>query len=117
MPKCRLNLLVVRSNHPEETRTFYEAIGLRFQEEQHGNGPIHLAAECEGFVFEIYPVTDDSPQSQVRLGFAVDSLETIANRLGYLGHNPISPAKMSPWGFRGVWQDPDGNKVELVEHT
>lgn len=54
-----LNLIVIRSVNPPLARACYEALGLSFVEEQHGNGPKHYACEmANGTVFEIYPLRE-----------------------------------------------------------
>jgi len=45
MTSPRLNLLVIRSEEPARAIGFYELLGLRFQEEQHGKGTVHWGAE------------------------------------------------------------------------
>lgn len=52
MTSPRLNLLVIRSSEPARTVGFYELLGLRFCEEQHGKGPVHWAADVDGVVVE-----------------------------------------------------------------
>lgn len=39
----------------ERLKTFFERLGLQFEEEQHGNGPKHFACAYDGTVLEIYP--------------------------------------------------------------
>ena len=55
MTPPRLNLLVIQSEEHSNTVRFYELLGLHFQEEQHGKGPVHWAATSGGLVMEIYP--------------------------------------------------------------
>ncbi|MCK0472476.1 hypothetical protein [Halalkalibacter sp. APA_J-10(15)] len=49
-----INLVVISSLNIEKSVTFYEALGLIFKKEQHGNGPEHYACEIGNLVFEIY---------------------------------------------------------------
>ncbi len=49
---------VIRTGDMEGTRRFYEALGLAFVEEQHGDGPRHYACERNGCVLEIYPLRE-----------------------------------------------------------
>jgi hypothetical protein len=51
----QLSLIVIRATDIEETMGFYRAIGLAFQEEQHGSGPLHYSCTLDGVVLEIYP--------------------------------------------------------------
>lgn len=59
----RLNLVVIRSANLPQAVRFYEAIGLRFERESHGSGPVHYASVAEGRVFELYPMPADSPDA------------------------------------------------------
>lgn len=83
-----LNLLVLRCRDIEDTRQFYETLGIRFRQEQHGTGPVHYAAELGGLVLEPYP-TKGEPDN-TRLGFKLGTGETCR-----------------------VLADPDGRKVEV----
>lgn len=109
-----LNLVVIRSRDLEKAQVFYEAIGLSFERHQHGSGPIHLACERDGLVFEIYP-TKKEGVIEVRLGFMVRSLDGVLEGIANAGGNIVQTAEESPWGRRAVVEDPDGHKVELVE--
>lgn len=78
MTKLRLNLLVIRSEEPARTIGLYELLDMRFQEEQHGKGPIHWASECGGWVMEVYSaMSPDDVDGTTRLGFDVDEIESI----------------------------------------
>ena len=45
MPETTLSLMVLRTDNIEAVLAFYQAIGLQFQQEQHGSGPIHYSCE------------------------------------------------------------------------
>jgi hypothetical protein len=49
--EAEINLIVLRSTRPELTRSFYEALGLLFVEEQHAS-----TTTRSGLVLEIYPL-------------------------------------------------------------
>lgn len=116
MTSPRLNLIVIRSSDPARTVAFYKALGLRFQEEQHGNGPIHWAAEFDSLVMEIYPATSSNDvDGSTRLGFSVDDVKSALSTLRDHGVEVISDLKQTKWGLRAVVQDPDGRSVELVQ--
>ena len=55
MQSVALNLVVLRSSDLLRAAGFYELLGIRFQREQHGTGPEHLAAQLGPAVLEIYP--------------------------------------------------------------
>jgi lactoylglutathione lyase len=116
-PLPRLNLLVLRAADLDVTLSFYRALGLSFNEEQHGKGPVHYACELDGLVLEIYPAGAGSAPERtqggaVMLGLVVASLD---QTLVDLGVTPVSPPKDSAWGRRAVVLDPDGRAVELSE--
>src|SRR5262249_16614966 len=59
-----LYLVVIRVSDLQRALGFYEVLGLRFSEEQHGDGPKHLAAEVGDVIFEMYPLeTGRQPQA------------------------------------------------------
>jgi predicted enzyme related to lactoylglutathione lyase len=112
-----LNLVVIRSSDLDRAARFYSGIGVRFEREQHGSGPEHLAAEIGGVVFEVYPLGSSADTLAVRLGFRVRSLDAVLAIVEPLGGSVVSAARESAWGLRAVISDPDGHRVELVETT
>jgi catechol 2,3-dioxygenase-like lactoylglutathione lyase family enzyme len=75
-----INLIVIRARDPDALRRFYEALGLRFVEEQHGSGPRHFAATLSrGGVLEIYPARpSDEQRGGLTFGFVVDDAHALA---------------------------------------
>lgn len=119
-PACvSFRLLVLRTNQIERCLAFYRSLGITFVLEQHGTGPLHYAADVDGVVFELYPLTAaqvlDAPD--VRLGFAVARLSSTLDELAKAGGVVTSKPKDGPWGLRAVVRDPDGRAVELYEWT
>lgn len=90
-----LNLLVLRCRNIKTTKTFYEALGFDFVQEQHGTSPIHYSTSIGEVLLELYP-TDGEPDN-VRLGFVV--APSVLERLDLNEY--------------GVLRDPDGRMVEL----
>jgi catechol 2,3-dioxygenase-like lactoylglutathione lyase family enzyme len=91
-------LLVLYTDHVEESRRFYTRLGLTFRTEQHGKGPVHYAAVLpDGTVIELYPATERRPATSTRLGFNVT------------GHAVTPPMKAG----RHLLNDPDGRTVEV----
>jgi lactoylglutathione lyase len=122
MDPPRLNLVVLRSPNLDRAETFYQALGIMFSREKHGTGPEHLAAvlgdAASGeLVFEIYPQRDAMSTRDVRVGFAVASLEALVAVATATGGTLVSPISESPWGLRAVVADPDGHRVELSQIT
>ncbi|QDU87291.1 Glyoxalase-like domain protein [Pirellulimonas nuda] len=110
-----LNLVVIRSADLDRAEQFYASIGLSFTRHSHGNGPEHLANECDGIVFEIYPRTSKTESTAgTRIGFRVECVETATSSLAAIGAMIQSLPKDSPWGRRAVVLDFDGHQVELT---
>lgn len=59
-----MTVLVIRTEKMEETKQFFQSIGLEFVEEKHGNGPAHWACEINGNVLEIYPEQENKSSLQ-----------------------------------------------------
>ena len=114
-PTVDLCLVVIFTHDVATSKSFYEQLGLRFQEEQHGTGPRHFAATLASTVLEIYPRQEGQEPGSVRLGFNVRSVDRLVDMLRTSGTRILSTAKTSPWGRRAVVEDPDGNRVELTE--
>jgi lactoylglutathione lyase len=109
------NLFVLRSRDLNRARAFYSALGVEFTEHSHGRGPVHLANETDGRVFEIYPLTEkDVPTSSARIGFSVPSVDDAYQSLLGVGGQAVSSPRNSPWGRRAVVADPDDHRVELT---
>jgi predicted enzyme related to lactoylglutathione lyase len=114
MSAVKLNLLVLKTHHPERVRDFYAALGLRFTEEKHGGGPTHFATRVGDTVLELYPLPAGAgpADTSTRLGFAVADLDAAVRSLDTA---IVSQPRETPWGGRAVARDPDGRAVELVQ--
>ena len=117
MTSPNLKLLVIKTLRMQELRRFYETLGCEFVEEQHGRGPLHLAAEIGEAVFEIYPLPNKtSPvDTTTRLGFDVTDLDGVVDKLKTEHSEIVTAAKETAWGKRAVVRDPDGRSVELYQ--
>ena len=114
MADPQLRLIVLRTPKLEELCKFYAALGLRLAEEQHEMGPKHFSCTFQGMVLELYPSTKASEPG--RVGFAVESLSALLERLLLLGTPIVEEPARGPWGLRCLVRDPDGRVVELYEH-
>lgn len=108
-----INLIVLYSYNHIAAKDFYEALGMDFKEEKHGNGPKHYAAVMDnGTVFEIYPDEDDTPVDyKMLIGVEVDNLHEVMNRLKNYHLYKKSGSKMS-----AMLVDPDGRSVLVVQN-
>jgi predicted enzyme related to lactoylglutathione lyase len=112
-----LSLLVLKTDQIEQVRNFYQGLGLAFQEEKHGNGPIHFSARIQDTVVEIYPLPKAVPQADMttRLGFRIENLDATIQKLKEKGGKVVSEAQPKGSGFAAIVKDPDGRSVELTQ--
>jgi lactoylglutathione lyase len=116
MNSITLNLVVLRSPDITRAAAFYSRLGLEFTRHQHGSGAEHFAAELSGSVFELYPLSQETPSTLgSRVGFSVPSLDDAIVALNDYPGSIISAPNDSPWGRRAVVADPDGHRVELLQ--
>lgn len=115
MPPPALSLFVLKTRQVDKLREFYSSIGIEFSREQHGTGPLHYAGRAGAAVFEIYPLADQAigVDTTTRVGFSVENLAQIVERLAMAGAEIVSPPKSGEWGMGAVVRDPDGRAVEL----
>ena len=114
----RCNVIVLRSRDLDLAHSFYRALGLNFVRHSHGSGPVHLASESGGLVFEIYPLVENvAPTSSTRIGFSVPSVDATYESLLSAGGASVITPRDSQWGRRAVVIDPDGHRIELTTHS
>ncbi|MGJ8654907.1 MAG: VOC family protein [Akkermansiaceae bacterium] len=113
----KLNLTVLRSSDMEALAKFYSALFEReLEKHRHGKGPEHFGTELGELVFEIYPQRSEADDTtSVRLGYLVDSIESVLDRISGFAFTVVSEAKDSAWGKRMVLDDPEGHRMELTE--
>jgi len=104
-----LTLVVVRCQDLEQSRRFYQAIGIILTPEQHGTGPLHYSAQMGTTVLELYPAS--AAPSNVRLGVGVTdvaaAVEAVRTVGGRVDREPTAQMRTA------VVRDPDNNPVEL----
>jgi catechol 2,3-dioxygenase-like lactoylglutathione lyase family enzyme len=110
-----VNVLIIYSKNLNKAKEFYNKLGLDFIYHKHGSSPKHLVYKQKGIVFEIYPLSNrDTPTSSLRLGFKVDSVDTIFDNHQI---NPyiVSTPSLSQWGRVARLRDPDNHTIDLFE--
>lgn len=111
--------LVLFAASPAATMTFYRAVGLELEAEDHGERPVHFATELGPVHFAIYPAEVAGRASERRSGgsvfpgFYVESLDRAAEALARVGAPMLTDHQEMPWGCRLVTEDPDGRAVEI----
>ena len=114
----KVNLLVLRVTDLEKSEDFYQKLGMSFNKHSHGDGPVHLSYENDGFVFELYPLKDGAqPTISTRIGFQVDDVDQYIKTCEEDGIDIVSYPKETEWGRRTVIKDPDGHVIELVSES
>lgn len=103
------SLVIYTTNLPASLE-FYRALGINFQQEQHGKGPIHYAAQFGNFLFEIYP-----GEQPPRIGFTVESVDQSVENLGKQSIIPTTTPKNSTYGKFSTFKDPNNNTIEIRE--
>jgi predicted enzyme related to lactoylglutathione lyase len=111
--------LVLYAGDPTATAAFYRALGLEFEHEDHGEGPVHFAVELGPVHFAVYPAETPGRAPRRRSGgslfpgFYVRSLDRAAEALARAGAPVLTGHEQMPWGCRIVAEDPDGRAVEV----
>ena len=114
-PPPHVNLVVLRSSDIDRGAAFYRQMGLLFTKHSHGTGPEHYSSEVSGVIFELYPLTPKSSATTgTRIGFRVDSVDSVVKLLTEIGAVIVSPPADSEWGRRAVVKDFDDHIIELV---
>ena len=112
-----LSLIVLRTPNPEALLPFYNALGLEFEREQHGSGPVHFSCEMGEVVLEIYPPKKNQTEAEFTspmLGFHVDSLEETLEKLREIGVDCGGIYTSNTETLCSV-RDFDGRRVHLSE--
>src|SRR5262249_9742714 len=122
MVRVSLSLLVLPTADLAGSLRFYEALGLQFAREQHGNGPVHYACELADTVLQLYPAKPGSapdPRSRgaTRTGFQVESVSKTMSVLAQLNVTVLVPPDTAATPSRAVVQDLDGRAIDIQERS
>lgn len=112
--------LVLFSDRPERTAAFYRALGVQLEDEDHGDGAVHFAADVDGVHFAVLDAEAAGQRGPAWRqggctfpGFYVESLDKVLHAVTALGVPVVHPHQTREWGCRTVVQDPDGRHIEL----
>lgn len=95
---------------------------MPLEEEDHGDGSIHWAADVGGVHLAVisgegeHYVPEWRASGSTFIGFWVQSLEAETAELRRLGAPLLLDHQPREWGCRTVLADPDGRAVELNQH-
>jgi lactoylglutathione lyase len=112
-----LRLLVIRTTDMARLAEFYSLFGLTFDYHKHDKSPYHYSATLGSTTLEIYPLAKGQSGADInlRLGFAVESFETIVKLLKEKETQFLSEPMQTDYGFMTIIMDPDGRKIELYK--
>ena len=111
--------LILYSKDVSALVSFYKSIGLPLEEETHGaDGPVHFACEIGEVHFAIYAsdiagTTVPRSHGASMLGWKVDSVSEIHEKLKIMGARVQQGPQKKLWGTRMIALDPDGRSVEF----
>ena len=98
--------------------SFYKALGLPIEEEDHGDGHIHYACDLNGAHIAIYQgepgsATPRGDSGSSQIGFQVSNVEEVYAEAMKAGAKSLIEPQERPWGLRAVFEDPDGRTIEI----
>jgi lactoylglutathione lyase len=113
----KIDLIVIKTDHPEELANFYSLLGIEFEYHNHGDGPFHFAGKIKDTVFEIYPLPKNVERSDntLRLGFSIKDLDATIQRLREATVKIFKDPEVTQWGYQAIIEDLDGRKIELTD--
>ena len=109
--------LILFSPDPERLAEFYrQALGIPFEERQHGRIREHLECEFENIHFAILKKARTDPSGTIVPSFAVPNLQDFLDRLSQSGIQPLHPIIDIGEGKRiSSIPDADGNTIRLIQ--
>lgn len=110
-----LKFLTLYANQLDQTVAVYEALGLTFEEEKHGDGPVHFSHSTRDLIVEIYPADGRSVEETMMVGFEVENLETVKTILFERGATILKDVAVVNGALRMILKDPDGRKLYVQQ--
>jgi len=111
--------VVVMTGQVESCVAFYRALGVPLEDEDHGDGLLHAAADIGDVHFAVVPGAGVGRSPGYReagssfVGFWVPSLEAAETALAACEAEVIVKHDACEWGCRFVVADPDGRPIEV----
>jgi predicted enzyme related to lactoylglutathione lyase len=118
--------VVLFSDRSSEVVAFYRALGVPLQDEDHGDGVVHQAADVDGVHLAVLPAHEHGDVGfgeaahrawraggTTFVGLWVESLEEATAAIERTGAPLLRSHERCEWGCRVVVGDPDGRAVEV----
>lgn len=109
--------ILLCSEKMDLVKLFYEMIGIKCVQEQHGAGPTHFTLQGTFSAVEIYPPRQPSGASiiiRIDVENVDASLKNISDSFT-LSEHIVEDAKDLKTGRKAIVTDPDGRVVELFQ--
>ncbi|KJF70232.1 VOC family protein [Agrobacterium arsenijevicii] len=106
-----LKFLTLYAKQLDRTVAVYEALGIEFEREKHGDGPIHFSHSTRDLIIEIYPAGSRVVAESMILGFTVTDLATVRNLLLENGVTILKDIDVVDGATRMIFEDPDGRRL------
>lgn len=110
-----LKFLTLYANQLDQTVAMYEALGLTFEKEKHGDGPVHFSHSAGDLIVEIYPADGRPIAESMMVGFEVEDLETVKTILLERGATILRDAAVVNGVLRMILEDPDGRRLYVQQ--
>jgi predicted enzyme related to lactoylglutathione lyase len=112
--------VILTSEDPAALASFYgEALGIRFEQEDHGDLATHFGVDIGRIHFGIHPPANlrltSRGHARTTLAFDVESLSECQARLAALGAPCVQEPHDEGFGLVASYRDPEGNQFEIVE--
>jgi len=102
---------------------YRDIIGVPLEGHAHADGdPVHHHASwgnwdtgaADFLLFSMYPA-GPGQVTRSSVGFAVNELDAVHQRLEAAGVKVVQPPTSQPWGRSATYQDADNNRISLTE--
>lgn len=105
-----MSFVMLKATNLAKTAAVFEALGVTFETEQHGNGPVHLASRNLPVVLEIYPAAQMQGQ-ETMIGIDVDDVVQARQRCVECGIEIAQDMDLENGLERLILAAPDGYRV------
>ena len=118
MKLTHVDAVVLHAADLHATVAFYRALGLPLGDEEHDEGPVHIACDLGSAHFAVFEGRPGAAPpfktaGSTMLGFRAEVLDEAWAAAQAAGLEVVMEPHDVPWGRRFVLLDPDGRRVEI----